>query len=107
MLDTGVSSHMSLHRNYFESLLLFQGKVVLVDKSQVEYPSIGLVYLSWRVTYKNISVILLCYILFGLSLQRSFYSWKSVKSIGYYALINHSDLHVVCKVDRFVVINIF
>jgi hypothetical protein len=46
-------------------------------------------------------------VLFGLSLQKSVYSWNSVKSMGKFALINDGILQVVRKLGRSVVINTF
>jgi hypothetical protein len=95
MFDSGTSYHMTPHRNFFQSFLSVRGIVVLVDKTQLKYTSIGSVRLSCRLPSGAISVDLLHRVLFVPSLRKSLYSWNSVKSIGKLALIDDGILQVV------------
>jgi hypothetical protein len=107
IFDTGASSHMTPGRKCFESFLSVRGNLVLADKTQVEYTSVGSVRLSCRLPSGDISVVLLHRIPFVLSLRKSLNSWNSVKSIGKFTLIDDGVLQVVRKLDRSVVINTF
>jgi hypothetical protein len=107
IFDTGASSHMTPDRNFFESFSSVRGNVVLADKTQVEYPGVGLVRLSCHHPSGDISVGLLPRVLFVPRLRKSLYSWNSVKSIGKFALIDDGVLQVVRKLNRSVVINTF
>jgi hypothetical protein len=55
----------------------------------------------------GVSVVLLHHVLFVPCYRKSVYSWKDVKSIGRFTLIDEDLLQVVRKSDRSVVINTF
>jgi hypothetical protein len=93
--------------NCFESFSPVRGYVTLADKTQVEYTGVGSVRLSCRLPGGETSVVLLRRVLLVPSFRKSLYSWKSVKSIGKFALIDDGVLQVVRKLDRSVVINTF
>jgi hypothetical protein len=97
IFDTGASSHMTLDRNCFKSFSSVQGNVVLADKTQVESTGVGSVPLSCRFPSGDISVVLVCHVLYVPSLRKSLYSWNSVKSIGKFALIDDGVLQVVAN----------
>jgi hypothetical protein len=105
--DTGASSHMTPDRNYFKSFSSARGNVVLADTTQVEYIGVGSVRYLCRLPSGDISVVLLCRVLFVPSLRKYLYSWNSVKSIGKFALIDDGVFQVVRNVDRSVIINTF
>jgi hypothetical protein len=104
---TGASSHTTPDRNFFQSFSSVRGNGVLADKTQLEYTRVSSVRLSSRLPSGDISVVFLRRVLFVPSLRKSLYSWKSVKSIGKFALIDDGVLQVVRKLDRSVVITTF
>jgi hypothetical protein len=83
---------MTPDRNCFESFWSVRGNVVLADKTQVECTGVGSVRLSGRIPSGDISVVILCRVLFVPSLWKSVYSSNSVKSRGKFALIDDGDL---------------
>jgi hypothetical protein len=69
--DSSASSHMTPDRNCFESFSSVRGNVVLADKTQVQYTSVGMVRLSCGLPSGDISVVLLRRVLFVPSLWKS------------------------------------
>jgi hypothetical protein len=98
---------MTSDRNYFESFSSVQGNIILANKTQVEYTDIGSIHLSCHLPSRDISIVLLHRILFFPSLQKSLYSWNSVKLIGKFALIDDGVLQVVHKLERSIILNTF
>jgi hypothetical protein len=98
---------MSLDRNCFESFSSVRSNVVLTDKTQVEYTGIGSVSHPCHLSSGYISVVLLYRVLFVPSLQKSLYSWNSVKWIRKFAAIDDGVFQFVRKLDRCVVIHTF
>jgi hypothetical protein len=98
---------MTPDQNCFKSVSSVRGNVVHADKTQVEYSDVGTVSLSCRLPSENISVVLLRRVLFVPCLQKSLYSWNTVKSIGKFALIDDGVFQVVRKLDKSVIINTF
>jgi hypothetical protein len=96
---------MTPDRNWVESFSSVRGNVVLADKTQVENTGVGSVCLSCRLPSGDISIVLLCSILFVPSLRKSLYSWNTVKSIGKFALIDDGVVQLIRKIHLSVVIN--
>jgi hypothetical protein len=73
LFDTSTSSHKTPDTNCFKSFSSVRGNVVLADKSQIEYTSVGSVHLSSHLPNRDISVVLLCCVHFIPSLQKSLF----------------------------------
>jgi hypothetical protein len=107
ILNSGASSHRTPDRNCFEYFSPVRGNVILLEMTKIEYTDVGSVRLLCHLPRGDISLVLICSILFVPNFRKSLYSCITVKSIWKVVLINDGVSQVVHKLDKSVIILTF
>lgn len=104
IFDTGATSHMTSNADLFQTFTPVRGNVKLADKTCIPYTGSGTVILQCLVGNGKVFKLRLNRVLLVPDLGKSLFSWRAVKSLGKYVLIDDGILCLKRKSDNICVL---